>query len=98
MRAERKSNREKRRTGGRRAWHDGEEPAPARGWRDGPFGCRNRGRPERGLVREGGNGRLGASRHSLNLDLTPEKKPFLQSQLTVRITCGRVRGEGRGPA
>src|SRR5262249_4958525 len=60
----------------RRAWHDGEEPAPARGWRVGPFGCRNRGRPERGLVREGGNGRLGASRHSLNLYLTPEKALF----------------------
>src|SRR5262249_48377087 len=58
----------------RRAWHDGEEPAPARGWRVGPFGCRNRGRPERELVREGDNGRLGASRHSLNLNLTPEKK------------------------
>src|SRR5262244_313142 len=75
----------------RRAWHDGEEPAPARGWRVGPFGCRNRGRPERGLVREGGNGRLGASRHSLDLDLTPEKRPPLQSQLTPALTCGPRR-------
>src|SRR5262245_66466180 len=98
MRAQRKRSREKGSTWERRAWHDGEEPAPARGWRDGPFGCRNRGRPERGLVREGGNGRLGASGHSLNLDLTPEKRPLLQSQLTPQITCGTRRARAlRGP-
>ena len=42
-------------------------------------------------MREGGNGRLGASQHSLNLDLTPEKRPFLQSQLTPGVTCGLRR-------
>src|SRR5262245_36062537 len=52
---------------------------------------RNRGHPERELVREVGNGRLGASRHGLNLDLTPEKRHLLQSQLTPRITCGTRR-------